>query len=313
MDSQEIARNREIIIEELLATKRAGIEGLIEQLDGRGFFGARLSEHDTGEGGMANHALWLLKFAREAGIDLPEESLPIVCLLHDVMDQTLFRKAGFELLPEERDVAALLERPDRRAVEYAAGIPFTAEQAGFRAPKVSFEPISMLFDEEDHRLWWDNIGADDFSYCKPIEATLLVSMCLHKGGTEPDCAIVMDENGAMAFMYLYEISEDGKALMQSDRTCFAFADFTFYISRYPQYRPSYIMAQRLDGKWGAFSIKDNFGKKNRFPIMETTPIARFENRNKEAAFRSMKSRKGYPIRVRHSDFYIELTLSEQNT
>lgn len=65
MTREQIDSNRKIIIEELCATKRSGVDTLVEMMDRYDFFTARCHSHDDQDGGTANHSLWLLWFARQ--------------------------------------------------------------------------------------------------------------------------------------------------------------------------------------------------------------------------------------------------------
>ena len=97
MNREQIDANRLLIIDELRATKVEGVENLIALMDKHGFFSACCHSHDDSEGGTANHSLWVLWFARETReallkerpeLDIPEESLTIACLSHDICDST---------------------------------------------------------------------------------------------------------------------------------------------------------------------------------------------------------------------------------
>ena len=124
---EDIAGNRQKITDELLATKREGVGNLIELLDRYEFFDAVSESHDASRGGTANHSLWTLWFAREAResilrqrpeIEIPEDSLTLICLCHDICNCTypnikgtshgsrsreILRKSGCSFSEEELD------------------------------------------------------------------------------------------------------------------------------------------------------------------------------------------------------------------
>lgn len=103
MDNQ---RNRERFIEALKATGRQGVDNVIDQLDRLGFFTDPASTvfHLNEEGGLLQHSLNVYDEAmmlREQQIRmcpavagrLPEDSVTIAALLHDVCKAGIYRKA----------------------------------------------------------------------------------------------------------------------------------------------------------------------------------------------------------------------------
>ena len=74
-------------IEALLrSTQREGVENLIELLDKHGFydFKPRHTRHHKWHGGLAQHSLGTYYFAKSKGYDVPEDSLILATLLHDL-------------------------------------------------------------------------------------------------------------------------------------------------------------------------------------------------------------------------------------
>lgn len=85
--------NKARIEEELRSTRRPGIEDLIREMHRIGYYQAKCVGHDRFQGGTANHSLWVLFVARIIASRNPviygginDESLILVCLLHDVCD-----------------------------------------------------------------------------------------------------------------------------------------------------------------------------------------------------------------------------------
>ena len=74
------------IINLLLSTGREGIENVIKLLESSNFFTVRCHSHHKYTGGMADHALETLNIARKTSRGIPEDSLIICCLLHDICD-----------------------------------------------------------------------------------------------------------------------------------------------------------------------------------------------------------------------------------
>ena len=77
---------RERIIGLLRSTKRNGIENVISLLDSSDYFTVGCHSHHQYTGGMADHALETLNIARMTARGIPEDSLIICCLLHDLCD-----------------------------------------------------------------------------------------------------------------------------------------------------------------------------------------------------------------------------------
>lgn len=82
--------NKEKYIELLKATKRDGIDNLIERLEKDGFFTAPCSTryHLSKEGGLLEHSLNVYDIAtrlkKALNSDLPQESIALATLLHDI-------------------------------------------------------------------------------------------------------------------------------------------------------------------------------------------------------------------------------------
>ena len=83
---------RERIIELLRSTKRNGIENVISLLDSSDYFTVGCHSHHQYTGGMADHALQTLALAKRRGRRVPEDSLIIATLLHDICDINRFGK-----------------------------------------------------------------------------------------------------------------------------------------------------------------------------------------------------------------------------
>ena len=97
---------RENFIELLRSTNRQGMERVIDGLDKVGFFSAPASvnRHLNREGGLAEHSLNVCRMAlrlRDVAVDvnpalaerLPQESVIIAALLHDVCKSNIYKKA----------------------------------------------------------------------------------------------------------------------------------------------------------------------------------------------------------------------------
>ena len=70
----------------LLSTKRKGIENVIQYLESSGYYDApsSINRHHNWRGGLAQHCLGVYLTAKEHAEGLPEDSLIIAGLLHDI-------------------------------------------------------------------------------------------------------------------------------------------------------------------------------------------------------------------------------------
>jgi hypothetical protein len=105
MQKINLSQNTEFIVSKLQETERPGIEAFIESLKREGYFEAPASKnyHLNVEGGLAQHSInvyrafqKLYKIAREEGglkFEIPENSIILVSLLHDVCKVSHYKKA----------------------------------------------------------------------------------------------------------------------------------------------------------------------------------------------------------------------------
>ena len=89
------------IKELLLSTKRDGMENLVAHMEANGFFEAPCSGsyHLANKGGLAEHSWNVYAIASDLrkcfGVDIPEESIIICSLLHDIGKMGQFGKANY--------------------------------------------------------------------------------------------------------------------------------------------------------------------------------------------------------------------------
>lgn len=83
---QQIQNNKNEIIRLLRSTKREGVEKLIAELEYSRFYTEKTfhSSHHNWEGGVAQHSLETYQIAKKFSADVPEDSLILTCLLHDI-------------------------------------------------------------------------------------------------------------------------------------------------------------------------------------------------------------------------------------
>ena len=225
--------------------------------------------------------------------------------------------------PDSETVAALLHyilrESVRLAVEYADGIPFCGKAEDVVRPELLNDGITACFEPEDHRTWW-NAAGDSYSDAG-IDTESLIQMPVHRlfslslgptgDGNVADLAVLTDDYGAKALLPLYS-SRNGQILMRSDRACFDYRNCVFLISRFPHYRSSYIIAQRIDGKWGAFSIKRELSQ-DKVPAVRMTGVLHFDCRSFDEALNKLcrnSGRRTFQIRVTDPDFYYRFSVTD---
>lgn len=89
---ERIVRQRDEIISLLLSTQRDGVSAVLEYLDRSGFYYRASSPfgHHNFPGGLAEHSLGTYKLAAASHPDLPQDSLIIAALLHDICKSDRF-------------------------------------------------------------------------------------------------------------------------------------------------------------------------------------------------------------------------------
>lgn len=111
--------NKELIQTELNKVKREGMDKLLKFLeaDHTDFYTAPASTrfHLCEEGGLAQHSLNVLKFGRlidkELSLDLPEESIILTCLLHDLCKVNFYVR-GWEWDKEIKEKENIWQKKD---------------------------------------------------------------------------------------------------------------------------------------------------------------------------------------------------------
>lgn len=86
MTEQEIQENKQRIVTLLRSTRREGIENVLEYLEKHDFYHvpSSLHRHHNWIGGLAQHALGVYDRLKTTARDLPEDSVIITSLLHDI-------------------------------------------------------------------------------------------------------------------------------------------------------------------------------------------------------------------------------------
>lgn len=88
----QIAENKREIITLLSSTHREGMDNIISYLERADFFNGPSSEnkHHNWKGGLAQHCLGVYHKAKELNPYLPEDSLIIAAILHDICKASVF-------------------------------------------------------------------------------------------------------------------------------------------------------------------------------------------------------------------------------
>lgn len=124
MEDQSVVTTLRTRIESLLrATKREGVDNLLQYLERRGYFTKPCGSHHDMRGGLAWHSMEVLfGMIEENKLDIPLSSLVIVALLHELNRLSkndseqlagstavtiITKKAKFPLLPTEREAILL--------------------------------------------------------------------------------------------------------------------------------------------------------------------------------------------------------------
>ncbi len=85
MTKEKLLRNtREEILSLLREVHRPGMDKVIWYLETSDFFRARCNSHHVFSGGLAVHSLGVYKEFKKLDTSFPEDSIRIVCLLHDI-------------------------------------------------------------------------------------------------------------------------------------------------------------------------------------------------------------------------------------
>lgn len=214
---------------------------------------------------------------------------------------------------------AILRKADHKSIEYANGIPFTARPSVPIDPRCNHSPCSLLLDRVEHRLWLDDVGmsafkladgstvrSDDMAH---VPGTVCLYVWIRSAPLEADLTLVKDDNDHLAILSTSYLSGFGMpTVSKSDRACFGYRDVAVYISVYPDYRSSYVIAQRLDGKWGARAYKVSLKQKPLVRIFSQADFIYDTEREAIAAIRH--GRKHFRRQVDNPLFYRRYCYSE---
>ena len=104
LTDRQIERNREKILILLRSTGRGGVESVIDYLNSSGFFLVPSSRwrHHCWRGGLAHHSLGVCNIALSLNNDLPQASVILCSLLHDICKAGKLRYDSDGILHDRR-------------------------------------------------------------------------------------------------------------------------------------------------------------------------------------------------------------------
>lgn len=167
------------IIELLKKTNRKGMENLIEYMEVYGFFEAPCSGqyHLARVGGLAEHSLNVYEAAKKMFFaqDIPEDSLIICALLHDLGKMGQFGKANY--IPNMLKGRATKANPNPEPVQSEAKPYITNPDLLYVDHEVRSVVIASMFieltEEEQQAILWHNGLYGAFKYEIPGKETPL--------------------------------------------------------------------------------------------------------------------------------------------
>ena len=169
-------------IETLLrSTGREGIESVITYLRDNDFYSipSSLHRHHNWEGGLAQHCLGVYDRLKATGKDLPEDSIIIVSLLHDICKARKIYKNSKGEWAERHDDELHIKGHGRRSVqllEKICGLKLSKEErnairwhmGGYNLPK---DELREFFANKNNTLWRLLYNADRYDAPKTPKST----------------------------------------------------------------------------------------------------------------------------------------------
>lgn len=176
MTEEEKSANKARIEALLRSTGRQGIEDVLAYLEKHDFYEmpSSLRRHHNWPGGLAQHCLGVYDRLKATGEDLPEDSMILTALLHDICKSR-------KIYRDERGVWK--ERPDEqlhykghgsrsvKLLEKTCGLQLTPDErkairfhmGGYNLPK---EDLREFFANKSNPLWRKLMNADRYDASK---------------------------------------------------------------------------------------------------------------------------------------------------
>lgn len=179
LSSEDLRQNKERFISLLKSTSREGIDNVLRYLDDNDFYSipSSLRRHHNWEGGLAQHSLGVYdRLKTTAGDTLPQDSLILVALLHDVCKARKIYKDKHGAWAERREDELHYKGHGWRSVkllEKTCGLRLTPEErnairwhmGGYNLPK---EEIRDFFANKSNNLWRLLYNADRYDASKKM-------------------------------------------------------------------------------------------------------------------------------------------------
>ena len=210
----------------------------------------------------------------------------------------------------------LLYCSSKRAGDYATGIPFGSVQSEPASMARVDRSVEVVFNAGDHRTY-QSTGASGTTFTRQSDADdesmvqmtvrQLCTVRLDAEDAFSAVSVLSDDYGTRAVLTAMSADGDG-CLLCSDRACFDYRRLVLFVSRFPEFRASYLVAQRQNGKWGVFSLKY---QKFREPLIKCSKIVDFDSRSMEEAMSGMYYDAGHRFRIclANGFFYTKISVS----
>lgn len=179
MTEQEIQENKQRIETLLRSTGRKGIENVIEYLEKNDFYHvpSSLHRHHNWTGGLAQHALGVYDRLKATGQTLPEDSMTIAALLHDICKTRKHYRDKQGRWKERPDSELHYKGHGLRSIallEKTCGLPLTKEERGairwhMGGYNIAKDQARDFFANKNNTLWRLLLNADRYnaSHGKP--------------------------------------------------------------------------------------------------------------------------------------------------
>ena len=172
MTAEEISGNKERIEALLRSTGRQGIENVLDYLERHDFYSmpSSLRRHHNWEGGLAQHCLGVYDRLKVTGEALPEDSIILTALLHDICKARKLYKDSRGRWKERSEEELHFKGHGSRSVkllEKTCGLHLTPEEkkairfhmGGYNLPK---EDLREFFANKNNTLWRLLMNADRY-------------------------------------------------------------------------------------------------------------------------------------------------------
>ena len=247
-----------------------------------------------------------------------EELSAVNCHMHDSLIKG-GPKSSLSSLEHGTLLHAILRSADHKSIEFANNIPFTTEPSDPIAPRCVQIPCSLYFDKVENKLWLDDVGinslkrtdgtsmlVDDLA---TLHGTISLFAWMRNHPLEADITVVKNDDNRLAILTTTYLSGFGMpTVSMSDHRCFGYLDITFYVSNYPDFRSSYIIAQVLNGKWGAAAYKVSIKQK---PMIIIFPQVDYIYSTEHEAIDAIRhGRKQFRRQIDNPMFYRRYSYSE---